>query len=36
MAFIDDFNKLVVKNGKRTKVKDKDKAIILIAKQVNK
>lgn len=36
MAFIDEFNKLLVKNGKQTKVKDKDKAIILIAKEVNK
>lgn len=33
MAFIDEFNKLLVKNGKQTKVKDKDKALILIANQ---
>ena len=34
MAFIDEFNKLLVKNGKQTKVKDKDKAIIDLANEV--
>lgn len=36
MAFIEDFKKLVVKKGKQTKITDKDKAIILIANEVNK
>lgn len=36
MGFKDEFNKLLVKKGNQTKVKDKDKAIILIAKEVNK
>lgn len=34
MAFIDDFNKLVVKNGKQQKIANKDKAIIDLANEV--
>lgn len=35
MAFIDEFNKLVVKQGKQAKITDKDKAIILIANELS-
>lgn len=34
MAFIDDFNKLVVKNGQQQKIANKDKAIIDLANEV--
>lgn len=34
MAFLDEFQKLLVKKGKQTKVKDKDKAIILMQRKL--
>lgn len=34
MAFIDDFNKLVVENGQQKKIANKDKAIIDLANEV--
>lgn len=35
MAFIDEFSKLIVKNGDEVKISDKDKALILIANELS-
>ena len=34
MAFLDEFQKLIVKKGNEVKISDKDKALILIAAEL--